>query len=95
MSSLWLTGFVAGLTVVLVAALLLIGILSETRRIRSLAGQASRLVLEIEENTRGVWALRDTHAVAVALLGGAGAIDDNAAAIVDAVSGAHRTKSAA
>ncbi len=93
--SLWLIGFVAGLLVVLVVALLLIGILVEARRIRSLAGAASQLVLEIEANTRGIWALRDTHAVALALLGGATAIDDNAAAIVDAVSGAHRTKSAA
>jgi hypothetical protein len=93
--SLWLIGFIAGLLVVLVVALLLIGILVEARRIRSLAGQASQLVLEIDENTRGVWALRDTHAVAAALLGGAKAIDGNAAAIVDAVSGRHDEQGAA
>lgn len=93
--SLWLVGFIAGLAVVLVVALLLIGILVEARRIRSLAGQASLLVLGIDENTRGIWALRDTHAVALALLGGAKAIDDNAAAIVGAVSGVPEKQSAA
>ncbi len=93
--SLWLVGFIAGLIVVLVVALLLIGILVEARRIRSLAGQASLLVQGIDENTRGIWALRDTHAVAMALLGGAKAIDDNAAAIVGAVSGAPEKQSAA
>ncbi len=93
--SLWLIGFVAGLLVVLVVALLLIGILLEARRIRALAGAASQLVLEIDENTHGVWALRDTYAVALALLGGAKAIDDNAAAIVGAVSAPNKEKSAA
>ena len=92
--SLWLIGFIAGLVVTLLVAALLIGILVEARRIRSLARAASALVGEIDENTRGVWALRDTYAVALALLGGAEAIDDNAAAIVDAVSGA-REKDAA
>lgn len=89
--SLWLIGFVAGLLVVLVVALLLIGILVEARRIRSLAGQAALLVQGIDENTRGIWALRDTHAAALALLGGAEAIDGNAAAIAVALSGAHET----
>ncbi len=93
--SLWLIGFVAGLAVVLVVALLLIGILVEARRIHSFAAQASLLVLAIDENTRGIWALRDTHAVALSLLGGATAIDGNAAAIVDAVSGTHMERSVA
>ncbi len=93
--SLWLVGFIAGLIVVLVVALLLIGLLVEARRIRSLAGQASLLVQGIDENTRGIWALRDTHAVALSLLGGATAIDGNAAAIVDAVSGTHMERSVA
>lgn len=93
--SLWLIGFLAGLAVVLVVALLLIGILFEAMRIRALARKASELVLEIDQNTRSVWALRNTHAVAGALLEGASAIDGNAAAIVGAVSGEHRAKSAA
>ena len=91
----WLIGFIAALIVVLLVAALLIGILVETRRIRSLANAASGLVQEIDANTRIVWALRDTNAVAGALLGGAAAIDANAAAIVGAVSGAQDAQSAA
>ena len=93
--SLWLIGFIAALIVVLLVAALLIGILVEARRIRALALAASRLVQEIDANTRIVWALRDTNAVAGALLGGAASIDANAAAIVSAVSGAHDEQSAA
>lgn len=93
--SLWLIGFLAGLAVVLVVALLLIGILVEAMRIRKLARRASDLVSEIDQSTRGVWALTQTHAVAVALLQGASAIDANAAAIVAAVSGPDDAKSAA
>ncbi len=92
--SFWLVGFIAGLLVVLVVALLLIGILVEAIRIRRLARSASSLVLDIDENTRGVWALRNTHAVAGALLESAKAIDANAGAIVNAVT-VHTTKSAA
>lgn len=93
--SLWLIGFIAALIVVLLVATLLIGILVEARRIRALALAASGLVQEIDANTRIVWALRDTNAVAGALLGGAAAIDANAAAIVGAVSGARDEQSAA
>ncbi len=93
--SLWLIGFLAGLAVVLVVALLLIGILVEAMRIRKLARRASELVSEIDQNTRGVWALTQTHAVAGALLQGASAIDANAAAIVAAVSGPRGAKNAA
>ncbi len=93
--SLWLIGFIAALIVVLLVATLLLGILVEARRIRALALAASDLVQEIDANTRIVWALRDTNVVAGALLGGAAAIDANAAAIVGAVSGAHGEQSAA
>ncbi|MBA3835481.1 MAG: hypothetical protein H0X53_06495 [Sphingomonas sp.] len=93
--SLWLIGFIAALIVVLLVATLLLGILVEARRIRALALAASDLVQEIDANTRIVWALRDTNVVAGALLGGAAAIDANAAAIVGAVSGAHDEQSAA
>ncbi len=92
--SLWLIGFIVALVVVLLVAALLIGILVEARRIRALAAAASQLVAEIDQHTRGIWALRDTNAVALALLGGATAIDANAAAIVGAVSG-EKEKSAA
>ncbi len=93
--SLWLIGFIAALVVVLLVAALLIGILVEARRIRALAIAASGLVEEIDANTRIVWALRDTNAVAEALLGGAAAIDANAAAIVGTVSNGHEEQNAA
>lgn len=93
--SLWLLGFVVGLVVVLLVAALLVGILVEATRIRSLARHAGLLVREIDANTRGIWALRDTHGVALALLRGAEAIDGNAAAIVRAVSDAHIDQDAA
>jgi len=93
--SLWLLGFIVGLVVVLLVAALLIGILIEARRIRGLARQAGELVQAIDANTRGIWALRDTHGVALALLRGAEAIQGNAAAIVRAVTDAHIDQDAA
>jgi hypothetical protein len=90
--SLWMIGFVAGLLVVLIVALLLIGILIEALRIRRLATQASLLVREIDDNTRGIWALRDTWSVTLSLLDGANKIEDNASAIVRAVSRQHETE---
>ena len=83
--SYWMLGFTVGLAVVLVVALLLIGILLQAMRIRRLATAASGIVLAIDENTRGVWALRDTYGVAGTILEGATAIDQNAHAIVNAV----------
>jgi len=84
--TLWTAGFLAGLVVVLVVAVLLIGILYQAHRILKLARTASVVVAEIDENTRSVWALSDTNEVAEQILGGAQAIDQNAAAIVAAVS---------
>jgi len=93
--TLWMLGFLSGLAVVLVVALLLIGILWQARRIRRLALAASDIVLRIEENTRGVWALRNTHSVALTILEGATAIDNNAHAIVAAVNHAQDTRNVA
>ena len=84
--TLWTAGFLLGLVVVLVVAVLLIGILYQAHRILKLAKTASAVVAEIDENTRSVWALSQTNEVAEQLLGGAEAIDQNAAAIVSAVS---------
>ena len=82
----WTAGFLVGIVVVLIVATLLIGILWQARRILKLAKTASSVVAEIDANTRSVWALRDTNAVAGQILDGAEAIDENAAAIVAAVS---------
>ena len=84
--TLWTAGFLLGLVVVLVVAVLLIGILYQAHRILKLARTASAVVAEIDENTRSVWALSQTNEVADQLLGGAQSIDQNAAAIVAAVS---------
>lgn len=84
--SLWLIGFIGALAVVLIVALLLIGILLQALKIKRLALAASEIVLHIDENTRSVWALRKTAAVAGTILEGATAIDRNARAIVDAAS---------
>ncbi|MGI9490785.1 MAG: hypothetical protein ACR2RF_33785 [Geminicoccaceae bacterium] len=86
----WTLGFLVGLVVVLVVATLLIGILYQARRIRRLALAASDIVGDIDTNTRSIWALRDTNAVAGQLLEGARAIEGNCASIVDAVGRTHR-----
>ena len=82
----WTAGFLVGIVVVLIVATLLIGILWQAKRILKLAKTASSVVAEIDANTRSVWALRDTNTVAGQILDGAEAIDENAAAIVAAVS---------
>ena len=82
----WTAGFLISIVVVLVVATLLIGILLQARRILKLAKTASSVVADIDQNTRSVWALRDTNTVAGQILDGAQAIDENAAAIVAALS---------
>lgn len=84
--TLWTLGFLVGLVVVLVVALLLIGILYQACRILKLAKTASQVVADIDENTRSVWALRDTNDVAENILNGAEAIKDNTSAIVSVLS---------
>lgn len=83
--TLWAIGYLLGVTVVLVVALLLIGILLQARRIHRLATAASAIVADIDSNTRSVWMLAATNDVAKSLLGGAEAIEQNAMAIVNAV----------
>lgn len=83
--TLWAIGYLAGVTVVLVVALLLIGILLQARRIHRLATAASAIVADIDSNTRSVWMLAATNDVAKSLLGGAEAVEQNAMAIVNAV----------
>ena len=93
--TLWAWGFLVGLIVVLVVALLLIGILLQARRINGLAKTAAVVVAEVDENTRSIWSLATTNEVAKGLMDGAKAIDSNAAAIVSAVSDDKQSDSAA
>ena len=76
--TLWTAGFLTGLVVVLIVAILLVAIWYQARRILKLAKTASAVVAEIDENTRSVWALRHTNSVAEQILDGAQAIDHNA-----------------
>ena len=93
--TLWALGFLVGLVIVLVVAVLLIGILLQARRIHGLARTAAAVVAEIDSNTRSVWSLAATNEVAKGLLEGAQAIDGNAAAIVAAVSHDDQSNNAA
>ena len=86
MNAWWILGFAAAFAVVGVGAVLLLGILWQARRIRTLAGVAAAVVGGIDTNTRSVWALTRTNKTADALLAGACAIEGNAAAIRGAVS---------
>jgi hypothetical protein len=91
----WIIGFIAGGAVVVVVALLLIGIILQARRILRLARTAADVVGQIDLNTRSVWALRDTNAVAEQILAGARTIDGNATAIVNAVTPAQELRRSA
>ena len=87
--SLWTIGFIAGAAIVVVVAVLLIGIILQAQRILRLARIASDVVGQIDLQTRSVWGLRDTNAVAAQILDGARAIDANAAVIVGVLSKSH------
>ena len=93
--SLWTIGFVAGAAIVVVVAVLLIGIILQAQKILRLALVASDVVGEIDTQTRSVWALRDTNAVAAQLLEGARAIDGNAAAIAGVLTASHGARKSA
>ena len=84
--SYWVLGFgIAALVVVIVAALLL-GIIWQCQRIIRLSRTGLEVVEQIDRNTRCIWSLQQTGAVAGRLLVGAQAIEQNAATIVRAVS---------
>lgn len=83
---LWWIGFSVAALVVVVVAVLLLGIIYQCQRIVRLARTGLGVVEQIDANTRCIWSLRQTTAVAGQLLAGAEAIEHNAAAIVDAVS---------
>ena len=81
----WLLGFGVAAVVVVVVATLLLGIIWQCLRIIRLARTGLAVVEDIDRNTRCIWSLRQTRAVAGQLLEGAAAIERNTAAIVDAV----------
>jgi hypothetical protein len=84
--SYWLLGFIVAAVVVVLVAALLLGIIWQCQRIIRLSRTGLAVVEQIDRNTRCIWSLRETEAVAGRLLAGAGAIERHAGAIVQAVS---------
>ncbi len=81
----WHTGLTVAVGVVATVAALLLAIIGTARGILSNAGRALALANEIVANTRPIWQLEQTNAVATQLLEGAQAIDDHATDIANAL----------
>jgi HAMP domain-containing protein len=81
----WVVGFVVAAVVVVIVAALLLGIIWQCQRIIRLARTAHEVVQQIDSNTRCIWSLGETGAVAGRLLGVATSIERNAGSIVRAV----------
>jgi len=90
----WYVWLVVAGVIVVAAAALLITIVLLARRIASLAQTALTVVEEIEQNTKPIWQLNATNHVAKDLLGGAKAIEDNAHAIVGALTAGEQSRAA-
>ncbi|CAA9287733.1 MAG: hypothetical protein AVDCRST_MAG26-3860 [uncultured Chloroflexia bacterium] len=81
----WRTGVAIGAGVVAAVAALLLVIIGTARSILHNATRALELANEIVANTRAIWALDTTNAVAVELLDGAEAIATHAGEVADAL----------
>ncbi len=81
----WYTSLAAAATVVIAVAGLLLAIIGTARRIHRHAGRALEIANEIVANTRPIWELERTNAVAVQLLEGAKAIQQHAIEVADAL----------
>lgn len=81
----WFLALGIAAVVVLIAAALLLAVLSTARSIEKGAGAALGLVRQIRENTQVIWALQDTNKMASQLDEGAEAILDNAGQIAQAL----------
>ena len=82
----WFIWLAIGGAIVVAAAALLITIIVLAHNIATLAETAIEVVLEIEVNTKSIWELNTSKKVAGDLLDGATAIEDNAGAILNALS---------
>lgn len=83
--NLWFLYLGAATVVVVIAAVLLLAVLAAARSIEKGASAALGMVEQIRDNTKVIWALQDTNAVAGQLRDGAAAILSNAGAIVKAL----------
>ena len=82
----WFIWLAIGGGIVVAAATLLITIVVVAHQIAVLAKTAIAVLLDIETNTKSIWELNTSKKVASDLLGGATAIEDNAVAILNALS---------
>lgn len=81
----WYIWLGVAVVVVLIAAALLLAILSAAKSIERGATVALGQVKEIRESTQVVWALQDTNKIAAQILGGAEAILENAGSIAQSL----------
>ncbi len=81
----WRTGLGIAVAVVAAAAALLLAIIGTARSILHHAERALELANEIVANTRPIWQLEQTNAVAVQLQEGAQAIEEHATEVADAL----------
>lgn len=81
----WAVWLAIGTVIVIAAAALLIAVIVAARRILRTAKVGLTVVGEIEQNTKAIWQLKDSHKVAEGLSAGADAILGNAGAIAGAL----------
>jgi hypothetical protein len=83
--SYWYTGWAIAAGVIAVVAALLLAIIGTARSILANAQRALEVANEIVANTRPIWALEQTNAVATQLLEEAQAIERHATEVADAL----------
>jgi len=81
----WYRGLAAVAAIVVAVAALLLTIIGTARGILNNARRALGLANEIVTNTRPIWELETTNAVAAQLLAGARAIEGHATDVADAL----------
>ena len=81
----WFVGLGVAVVVVLIAAALILAILTAARNIERNAGAGLTLVEQIREQTQVIWALQETNKVAIQLRGGAESILGHAGQIAQAL----------
>ena len=81
----WHIGLAVAASIVTAVAALLLAIIGTARGILANAQRALGIANEIVANTRPIWELERTNAVAVQLLDGARAIEDHATEVADAL----------
>ena len=81
----WYTGVAVAASIVVAVAALLLAIIGTARGILANARRALGLANEIVANTRPIWELERTNAVAAQLLEGAQAIEGHATEAADAL----------